>query len=201
MLHLRPSDYRVMPWKDGGGSTTEIAIEPPGASLADPFAWRVSMARVEASGPFSRFPGYQRALVLLEGAGLILDFEGKARQRLKRPGQTVAFSGDDAVSATLIQGPCLDFGIISDPRRVAASLQMLTLGPDATSFTLAPVTLFFAPLGLVHVDPLGVQLGPMESLRFEGTSADPQGLDSGRRLGLRAAASETPLLAVQLWPL
>ena len=26
MLHLRPSDYRLMPWKEGGGSTTEIAI-------------------------------------------------------------------------------------------------------------------------------------------------------------------------------
>ena len=27
--HLRPSDYLAMPWKDGGGVTEQIAIEPP----------------------------------------------------------------------------------------------------------------------------------------------------------------------------
>ena len=147
MLHLHPSDYRVMPWKDGGGSTTEIAIEPAGASLSDSFLWRVSSARVEASGPFSHFPGRARLLTLLEGSGLILDIEGQGRQRLKHPGQIVAFAGDGAVGATLIQGPCVDFGIISDPSRVKVSLAWLNLGPDATSITLAPTTLLFAPWG------------------------------------------------------
>ncbi|HEY3399672.1 MAG TPA: HutD family protein [Geothrix sp.] len=199
MLHVRPSDYRVMPWKDGGGSTTEIAIEPAGSSLSDPFLWRASMARVEASGPFSRFPGYERSLVLLEGAGLLLDIEDKGRQRLKPTGQPVVFSGDDAVSATLIQGPCVDFGVISDPRRVQATLQWLTVGPDAISLTLGAATLLFAPRGAVQVDPLGVQLDPMDALRLGGASAEPA-LGIGSKIGVRAPMAGTPLVVVTFQP-
>lgn len=54
MKLLLPETMRRMPWKNGGGITTEIAIAPPGATL-DAFDWRISTARVEAAGPFSRF--------------------------------------------------------------------------------------------------------------------------------------------------
>jgi hypothetical protein len=47
--------------------TTEIAVYPAGATL-DAFLWRVSIADVERDGPFSRFPGIDRTIVLLEGA-------------------------------------------------------------------------------------------------------------------------------------
>lgn len=198
MLHLRPSDYRVMPWKDGGGSTTEIAIEPAGASLSEPFLWRVSSARVEASGPFSHFPGRARLLTLLEGSGLILDIEGQGRQRLKFPGQVVAFPGDAAVNATLIQGPCVDFGVISDPSRVKVKLEWLNLGTEATAITVAPTTLLFAPWGPVRVDPLGVELEPRECLRL-GNS--PAATDApGAKLGVRASFGTTPLVLVSIWP-
>lgn len=198
MLHLRSSDYRVMPWKDGGGSTTEIAIEPPGASLSDPFLWRVSSARVEASGPFSRFPGRARLLTLLEGSGLILDIEGQGRQRLKHPGQVVAFAGDASVHATLIQGPCVDFGVISDPGRVKVSLEWLNLGADATAITVAPTTLLFAPWGPVRVDPLGVELEPRECLRLGNSPAATEA--PGAKLGVRASFGTTPMVLVSIWP-
>ena len=193
MLHLRPADYRLMPWKNGGGSTTELAIEPPGASLGEPFTWRVSSAAVVASGPFSTFPGLVRSLLLVEGVGFILDIEGQGRQRLKHPGQVVSFSGDCAVGATLIQGPCVDFGIISDPIKVRVELQWLNLSRDATSLSLAPTSLLYAPWGPVVVDPLGLELEPKDCLRF-----DPA--DAGTKLGLRAAFGTTPLVVVSIWP-
>ncbi len=198
MLHLRPSDYRVMPWKDGGGSTTEIAIEPAGASLADPFLWRVSSAQVEASGPFSHFPGRARLLTLLEGSGLILDIDGQGRQRLKHPGQVVAFPGDAKVHATLIQGFCVDFGVISDPGRVKVTLEWLNLGTDATAITLAPATLLFAPWGPVRVDPLGVELAPRDCLRLGNAPAATEA--PGAKLGVRASFGTTPLVLVSIWP-
>jgi environmental stress-induced protein Ves len=199
MLHLRPSDYRVMPWKDGGGSTTEIAMEPAGASLAEPFLWRVSSARVEGSGPFSHFPDRARLLTLLEGSGFILDIDGQGRQRLKHPGQVVAFAGDAAVHATLIQGPCVDFGVISDPARVEVRLEWLNLGTDATSITVAPTTLLFAPWGPVRVDPLGVELETQGCLRLGNSPAATEA--PGAKLGVRASFGTTPLVLVSIWPL
>jgi environmental stress-induced protein Ves len=202
MLHLRPSDFRVMPWKDGGGSTTEIAIEPPGAGLADAFLWRVSTAQVAASGPFSRFPGQTRSLVLLEGAGFLLDMGSKGRQRLKHPGQVVTFSGDDTVNATLIQGPCVDFGVISDPRRVTTTIEWLTLWTNTSSITLAPTTLLFAPWGAVQVDPLGTQVHHRECLYFGSPSGEPEAITQGvgSKLEVRAVMGTTPLVVVSFWP-
>jgi uncharacterized protein len=68
MRILRAENYRRMPWKNGGGLTAEIAVSPESAGLDD-FDWRVSMARVEAGGPFSLFPGVDRTLSILEGEG------------------------------------------------------------------------------------------------------------------------------------
>ena len=47
----RSADYRRMRWKNGLGETAQIAISPDGAAL-DGFEWRISMAHVEADGPF-----------------------------------------------------------------------------------------------------------------------------------------------------
>jgi environmental stress-induced protein Ves len=104
---LTPADYRSMPWKNGGGRTTEIAVSPPGAGL-DSFAWRLSVADVGRGGPFSRFPGVDRTIVLLEGAGVRLRGGGREAE-LTTPFEPYAFSGDDAVDCTLVAGPVRDF--------------------------------------------------------------------------------------------
>ena len=60
-----------VPWKNGGGSTRELACWPPGAGM-DSFAWRVSVATIARPGPFSAFPGVDRQIMLLEGDGVRL---------------------------------------------------------------------------------------------------------------------------------
>ena len=40
---IRAAECQTMPWKNGGGETTEIAVFPSGAGLDD-FEWRISMA-------------------------------------------------------------------------------------------------------------------------------------------------------------
>jgi hypothetical protein len=79
--HLRPSDYRVMPWKNGLGTTTEIVVHPSGTGLDD-FAWRLSIADLAASGPFSTFPGIERIILQTEGEPMELVHEGRGRRRL-----------------------------------------------------------------------------------------------------------------------
>ena len=70
---------RAAPWKNGGGSTTEIAISPPDAGFDD-FDWRISVATIAADGPFSAFAGIDRVITLLAGAGVLL--QGMTRERL-----------------------------------------------------------------------------------------------------------------------
>lgn len=98
--------YTQMPWKNGGGVTEQIVIEPHDATI-DNFTWRVSTARVASGGPFSRFTGYERVLVVIEGDGLVLN------GTLLPPFTPHTFSGDDDVNATLMNGPIRDFNVIA----------------------------------------------------------------------------------------
>ena len=56
-------------WKNGAGWTREIALGPAGAS-ADDFGWRLSVAELEHDAPFSAFPGIDRCIVVIDGAGM-----------------------------------------------------------------------------------------------------------------------------------
>lgn len=112
MRVLRAADYRVMPWKNGGGSTTEIAVSPAGASMED-FDWRVSMAHVGEDGPFSSFPGTDRTLSVLSGRGITLAFADGERQTLDVTSAPYAFAADQAVNGLLTEGPIDDLNVMT----------------------------------------------------------------------------------------
>ncbi len=111
MRFLDPADFVAMPWKNGGGSTLQLAIHPPGATL-DSFEWRLSLATVGRSGPFSSFPGCRRTLMLVEGDGFELDVDGR-RVVLDRPLEPVTFDGAARVECRLRGGPSRDLGLIT----------------------------------------------------------------------------------------
>jgi environmental stress-induced protein Ves len=106
---LRAADRVATPWKNGGGVTREVAAWPPGAGVDD-FDWRVSLADVAADGPFSTFPGVDRILTVIAGAGLVLEIDGRTT-RLK-PGAPFAFPGEAAVMARLTAGPIRDLNLM-----------------------------------------------------------------------------------------
>lgn len=112
MRILRAADHRVMPWKNGGGSTTEIAVHPEGAGL-DTFEWRLSMATVASDGPFSVFAGVDRTLAVLEGEGIVLSVEGRPDVTLTRASPPLSFPADALTSARLVSGPILDFNVMT----------------------------------------------------------------------------------------
>lgn len=107
---IAPVDYRRMPWKNGRGRTTEIASGPPGAAL-DAFDWRVSVADVDADGPFSRFPGIERTIALVSGSGLRLRI-GDRDVELRAPFEPYTFDGDEVVDCMLIAGAVRDFNLM-----------------------------------------------------------------------------------------
>lgn len=100
------------PWKNGGGSTTEIAVAPPGAGLDD-FDWRISLATISEDGAFSLFPGIDRTLALVEGAGVTLDIAGGKRVRLSEDDPIIEFSGESEIRAALNGGATLDFNVMT----------------------------------------------------------------------------------------
>ena len=112
MRLFRAAQHRTMPWKNGGGTTTEIAVSPPGASMED-FDWRVSMAHVGGDGPFSSFPGIDRTLSILTGEGLDLAFGDGETVRLTRASEPYAFAADRAVTGRLVSGPIDDLNVMS----------------------------------------------------------------------------------------
>jgi len=107
---LSPADYHRMPWKNGGGRTTEIAAHPAGSGFAS-FAWRISVADVVQDGPFSPFPGVDRTLVLLAGAGMMLSGDGEPVE-LRTPFESARFSGDPSLHCSLVAGPVRDFNFM-----------------------------------------------------------------------------------------
>ena len=165
--HLRPVDGRRMPWKNGGGVTLELAVDPPEATLESGFRWRLSSAEVGVSGPFSRFQGLERWLLLLEGAGFDLDFGAHGRVRLQEPLVPVRFSGDWPASATLIDGPCTDFNLMVDPRICTARLEVLHLKALALLPPAAGTRLLFVARGTLAVPELGLDLGLRHTLRLD----------------------------------
>jgi environmental stress-induced protein Ves len=112
MRIIRAADYKVMPWKNGGGTTTEIAVSPEGASLSE-FDWRISMAHVGQDGPFSSFPGIDRTLSVLTGNGIRLAFDDGETVALDRATAPFFFAADRAVDGVLVDGAIDDLNVMS----------------------------------------------------------------------------------------
>ena len=199
MRHLGPSDYRVMAWKNGLGSTTQIAVYPPRSGVSDtPFLWRVSIADVPASGPFSRFPGYDRTIMMISGeTGMWLDGAPQGPIDLTRPFTPQAFSGDWEISGRLVAGPLRDFNLMVDRARAKGAVSVIRQpGPlrlAAPDGGHALVTLFSGSAKLA-----GIALQPGATLLFDSNET-AEGLVEGGDSASAAAAlvTITPLPGAQ----
>ncbi|TPI68543.1 HutD family protein [Mesorhizobium sp. B3-1-3] len=172
MRILRAADYRVMPWKNGGGTTTEIAVSPAGAGLDD-FDWRVSMACVETSGPFSSFAGIDRTLSVLEGEGIILDIAGQPPAQLTAASAPLAFPGDVPTGAALIGGPITDLNVMTRRGRMAHKVECRPLASEIRIAPRADTTLVLAVGGgfTLFTDD-APSLGPLDTLILDRDSPE-----------------------------
>ncbi len=131
MRRLGPADYRDMPWKNGGGVTREL-VKLPHPSDPARFLARLSIATVGASGPFSVFPGVDRTLMILEGAGVALTMDGTREVVLDQRLRPFAFPGEAEIDCRLLGGPVRDFNLMVDRAAAHGSLEVVQLVPGQT---------------------------------------------------------------------
>lgn len=131
MRLLRAADYRRMPWKNGGGETIEMMVSPADASL-ETFDWRISMAHVAKPGSFSLFPGIDRTLAIIGGAGITLNFQKSEGVSAYQESTPFSFSGDLEVNSSLIDGPIDDLNIMSRRGRYRHSVRRNPLASPTT---------------------------------------------------------------------
>jgi environmental stress-induced protein Ves len=187
--HLAAASYRTVTWKNGGGVTSEIAVEPEGAGVSDKFLWRLSLARIERSGPFSAFDGYDRTIALVAGPGMVLDFGARGSARIDRPMTPLAFSGEWAPGCTLIGGPTEDFNVMTDRARIRHRVERLEARTAAAPVTTAPTLAIFAASGAtLSVDGAAIAMAARDTLVMEGAEAI-------------TLASAGPVLSIGLFPI
>lgn len=171
LRHLRPAEYRVMPWKNGLGTTTEIALHPPGAGL-DAFTWRLSIADLAASGPFSTFVGYDRILVQIEGAPMTLSHEGRGEHRLRLLSPH-RFAGELATYGAIEAPPARDFNVMVRRDRASAEVSVHELAPAASVRAAgeAETRIIYVLRGAVSVEVDGEPLALVASEALVATGA------------------------------
>jgi environmental stress-induced protein Ves len=134
-----------VPWKNGGGSTTQIAAFPPDADY-DNFDWRVSLATIAADGAFSEFPGVERTLALVDGHGMTLEIDGET-VLLSKSDPVAVFDGESRVMAKLNRGPSTDFNVMTRLDRCYHQFGRRVLSGDSRFVARAPVTVLFLAEG------------------------------------------------------
>lgn len=123
---LDSTEYKVMPWKNGLGTTAQIDLCPadgefPAVLQGNDFFWRLSSATVQSDNPFSQFPGCDRLLAVLHGTGLSLN------DKKLLPNEVYHFSGDELIQGNLLGGPVADLGLIFCRKKVQAEMSFYSV--------------------------------------------------------------------------
>lgn len=138
MRIIKPETSRRMPWLNGDGETTELAIAPEGATFAT-LDWRLSAAHVAKSGPFSHLAGIDRTLVVTSGHGMTLTGPGMRAVTLTPDSAPVEFAGELAIEATLTNGPVDDLNVMTRRSRYRHKMAVRQLSNETVILSEASV--------------------------------------------------------------
>lgn len=179
-VRLIPRDEQpLLPWRNGAGSTREILRVGPETG----FDWRASVALIDASAPFSAFPGYRRWSCLLDGGPLALAFPEGARVALEPRMHAHAYAGDPPPVGELDGAFASVFNlIVADPRFDAQLLPRPLVG-SMLLFDQAGIDWLVYLVGGEAEVRVGDQrhwLGPQHAVLLEGEGSGARAvLDGG----------------------
>jgi environmental stress-induced protein Ves len=154
----------------------------------------VSIASVASDGPFSRFAGYDRIILALDGNGIVLRHAEPGTQVTLEPLQPHAFCGDWQTDCALRGGALRDFGVMV--RRGVTRAELTLVRPPAGTSPLvlrAPLTLLYGVAGEVCI------VTPQQRITcVAGNTLEIEAVCPGQ--ALVQAAADTLLIQVSLQP-
>lgn len=155
----RFDEHLKMPWKNGLGITREVISRPASDGLGG-FDWRISLANVVASGPFSIFAGIDRTIAVLEGDGMQLTVDGRREPPLLVESMPFVFSGDAEVQTDCLGGETLDLNVMSRRGRFVHRMTKIVVSDAQTlSVTADTVAVVFRDEAVVAIDSLRSDVG------------------------------------------
>jgi environmental stress-induced protein Ves len=136
------------------------------------FDWRVSVADIETSGPFSRYPYVDRCFVLLDGGGLTLHVDG-AEHRIS-PLSPFDFDGGSDTACVLSEGSARALNVMTRRGRTQAAVDFVPIDSAAQLSGDAEVDCLLLALseGLALTATGGagpVTLGRLDGVHTQGT--------------------------------
>lgn len=160
------ADVAPQRWKNNGGVTRELLAWPHPAD----WVLRVSVADIEADGPFSAFPGVQRWFAVLSGNGVRLyEYE-------LRPGdELLSFDGALAPDCTLLGGATRDFNLMHQRAKGAMAVSTADAPP---ALPARWVGLFTAAGGTLTHGGRAMVLPPLSLAWCEDPVAQPLSFDT-----------------------
>ncbi|MHA6695035.1 HutD/Ves family protein [Homoserinimonas sp. A520] len=190
---LPAADRTDEPWRNGGGSTRQIAaLDGP-----DGWSWRLSMARVEADGPFSVFPGVTRTILVMDGDEMELNVAGR---QVRLGAEPFTFDGAAETHGALLTSAVTDFNVMVRRGEYSASTERMPAGQSSFAVpgdtTGSPSTVIVvAPATGAHfeVEQLGLDLAlaGYDAVIIEEVTTPLHGIVTSTGSGVRVVLTPT----------
>ena len=133
---LDPAHYLRTPWKNGGGTTVDIAFSGD--------VWRFGRTPIVQPGPFSDYTGYDRVQVLVSGSGLVLETP-QGEIDVRQPFRPVHFTGETRIASRLEAGPVEVVNLIG--ARAQVKIDIAVLDEDRTLLLQPGTHIAYSPHG------------------------------------------------------
>jgi len=167
---IRFDEVPATPWKNGLGTTKQLAVFPPDSN-ASAFEWRVSIAHLRGTAPFSEFPGIERCLAMLEGEVTLLR-ESQPHVTLTPASTPVTFSGVEKIIGRVESQSALDLNLMYQASCWRASMQRLSLQAGESIRTSALTLLCVCEPVCLKISNDVVDLRLFDTLRLNEPGTD-----------------------------
>ena len=165
---LPESGFVAVPWKNGLGTTADIAREPASGAA---FVWRLSLATIDREAAFSPYPGHDRTFFVVAGGGVELEFADGETMVSRRPGEMLRFEGERGCIGRPLAGATRDFNVITRRDAARHAVSVMALDPAGERIAAAADRSFVVALeGAIEAtgDGFAARLEPFDAIAIAG---------------------------------